>query len=67
MTILSGIFSFWTYTLDLVEMMLKNYGIPYARIDGKTPLPKRAYTMETFQGDESLRVILVSITCGGAG
>jgi SWI/SNF-related matrix-associated actin-dependent regulator of chromatin subfamily A3 len=47
--------------------MLNNHGIQYTRIDGKTPLPKRVCAMEAFQQNQSLRVILVSITCGGAG
>jgi SNF2 family DNA or RNA helicase len=47
--------------------MLDEYGISYTRIDGKTSLPKRTEVLRSFQKDDSLRVILVSITCGGAG
>lgn len=67
LTTCSVVFSFWTYSLDLVERMLNIYSIAYTRIDGKTPLPKRLCAMEAFQKDDLLRVILVSITCGGAG
>jgi SNF2 family DNA or RNA helicase len=63
----SVVFSFWTYSLDLVERMLDIYAIAYTRIDGKTPLPKRLRAMEDFQKNDLLRVILVSIMCGGAG
>lgn len=63
----SVVFSYWTYTLDLVQRMLDNRDIPYTRIDGKTSLPKRTEALRSFENDDSLRVILVSITCGGAG
>ena len=36
------VFSYWTYTLDLVQLMLDEYGILYTRIDGKATLSKRA-------------------------
>lgn len=61
------IFSYWTYTLDLVQLMLDEYGIKYTRIDGKTSLPKRAEALRLLQKNDSIRVILVSITCGGVG
>ncbi|TVY35125.1 putative SWI/SNF-related matrix-associated actin-dependent regulator of chromatin subfamily A member 3-like [Lachnellula occidentalis] len=63
----SVVFSYWTYTLDLIQLMLTDRGIPYTRIDGKTSLPKRTAALQNFHDDETLRVILVSITCGGAG
>lgn len=63
----SVVFSYWTNTLDLVQLMLNDKGIPYSRIDGKTSLIKRTDALHAFQHDESVRVILVSITCGGAG
>jgi SWI/SNF-related matrix-associated actin-dependent regulator of chromatin subfamily A3 len=53
--------------LDLVQLMLNDCGIAYTKIDGKTSLPKRTAALKAFRNDESLRVILVSITCGGAG
>jgi SWI/SNF-related matrix-associated actin-dependent regulator of chromatin subfamily A3 len=61
------VFSYWTNTLDLVQLMLNDKGIPYARIDGKASLPKRTEALRAFQSDDCVRVILVSITCGGAG
>ncbi|KAH8749962.1 SNF2 family N-terminal domain-containing protein [Hyaloscypha finlandica] len=63
----SVVFSYWTNTLDLVQLMLDDRGIPHSRIDGKTSLPKRNEALQAFQSDDSVRVILVSITCGGAG
>ncbi|TVY34933.1 Helicase-like transcription factor, partial [Lachnellula cervina] len=47
--------------------MLDDSDIPYTRVDGKTSLPRRAEAPQNFHNDETLRVILVSITCGGAG
>ncbi|KAH8751846.1 SNF2 family N-terminal domain-containing protein [Hyaloscypha sp. PMI_1271] len=63
----SVVFSYWTYTLDLVQEMLDPHGIAYMRIDGKTSLPQRSQAMGLFQQDDRVRVMLVSITCGGAG
>ena len=47
--------------------MLVDSGIKYTRIDGKTTLPRRTEAVRSFQADPLLRVILVSITRGGAG
>lgn len=63
----SVVFTFWTYTLDLVEALLKPTNIPYVRIDGNLSGQKREEAIQRFQSDESVRVILVSITCGGTG
>ncbi|KAF4635250.1 hypothetical protein G7Y89_g2850 [Cudoniella acicularis] len=63
----SVVFSYWTNTLDLVQLMMNYKGITYTRIDGKTSLAKRSEALLAFQRDDSVRVILVSITCGGAG
>jgi SNF2 family DNA or RNA helicase len=63
----SVVFSYWTYTLDLVGALLKEAGIQYTRIDGQRSGGKRDEANEKFQNDKSVLVILVSITCGGAG
>lgn len=47
--------------------MLEEHNIPYVRIDGKVPLKNRTAALRKFQADDSIRVILLSITCGGAG
>lgn len=67
LTDFSVVFSFWTYTLDLIQLILDYYGIGYTRIDGKTSLSKRTEALRAFQEQDTLRVVLVSITCGGAG
>ncbi|KAF7913265.1 hypothetical protein EAE99_010762 [Botrytis elliptica] len=63
----SVVFSYWTNTLDLVQMMLDNQGISYTRIDGTMSLSKRNEALGAFKNKDTVRVILVSITCGGAG
>jgi SWI/SNF-related matrix-associated actin-dependent regulator of chromatin subfamily A3 len=63
----SVVFSYWTSTLDFIQMMLDHKGIVYTRIDGKTSLLARNEAVRAFQNDVLIRVILVSITCGGAG
>ena len=37
----SVVFSYWIYTLDLVQCMLDDSGMPCTRIEGKTSLSKR--------------------------
>lgn len=63
----SVVFSYWTKTLDLVQMMLSDQGIRYTRIDGTMPLSRRNEALVAFKNEDTVRVILVSITCGGAG
>ncbi|KAM3087189.1 hypothetical protein ACMFMG_001293 [Clarireedia jacksonii] len=59
------VFSYWTYTLDLIESALISNTIKYSRIDGQLSSNKRNTAIRKFQEDLSVRVILVSITCGG--
>ena len=61
------VFSYWTYTLDLVEALLKEAGVKHTRIDGERSGEEREQANTTFQNDPSIMVILVSISCGGAG
>jgi SNF2 family DNA or RNA helicase len=63
----SVVFSYWTYTLDLIESLLIESSISYTRVDGQHSGEKREEAIQKFQRDGSIQVILVSITCGGAG
>jgi SWI/SNF-related matrix-associated actin-dependent regulator of chromatin subfamily A3 len=63
----SVVFSYWTLTLDLAERVLDLASITYTRLDGKMSAEKRTSAMLQFQQDPNIQVILVSITCGGAG
>jgi SNF2 family DNA or RNA helicase len=62
------VFSFWTYTLDLVEsLLLQHTKIQYTRIDGNVSGSRREQAIQQFETDDPVRVILVSIACGGTG
>ncbi|PQE30181.1 SNF2 family domain-containing protein [Rutstroemia sp. NJR-2017a WRK4] len=61
------VFSYWTYTLDLIESSFTSDSIQYTRVDGRLSSKKRNTAIQEFQEDPSIRVILVSITCGGTG
>ncbi|PQE05627.1 hypothetical protein CJF30_00007805 [Rutstroemia sp. NJR-2017a BBW] len=61
------VFSYWTYTLDLIESSFISNSIQYTRIDGRLSSKKRNLAIQEFQEDPSVRAILVSITCGGTG
>jgi SWI/SNF-related matrix-associated actin-dependent regulator of chromatin subfamily A3 len=61
------VFSYWTFTLDLIEILLKDASISFTRIDGKQSGDQRDEAILKFETDKSIQVILVSITCGGTG
>ncbi|KAJ8131633.1 hypothetical protein O1611_g1992 [Lasiodiplodia mahajangana] len=61
------IFSYWTSTLNILEQGLDVAGIIYCRYDGRLRYSQRTDVLERFQKDASIKVILISITCGGQG
>ena len=63
----SVVFSYWTSSLDAIEEVLKQAQIKFCRYDGKLSRSKRSQVLNAFTNDASLRVFLVSITCGGQG
>lgn len=63
----SVVFSAWTSHLDLIEIALGNAGIGFTRLDGKMNRPARSAAMTAFREDDSIHVILVSISAGGLG
>ncbi|KAI0542995.1 SNF2 family N-terminal domain-containing protein [Xylaria digitata] len=63
----SVVFSAWTSHLDLIETALDNAGICFTRLDGKMSRPARSAAMTAFREDDSIHVILVSISAGGLG
>jgi hypothetical protein len=63
----SAVFSYWTSTLDAIEQALAPAGIMFARYDGRMTKIKRDSTLFTFAQNTAVKVILVSITCGGQG
>ncbi|KAF7954691.1 hypothetical protein EAE96_005810 [Botrytis aclada] len=54
----SVVFSYWTNTLDLVQMMLDNQGIRYARIDGTMSLSKRNEALGAFKDNDTVRPLM---------
>lgn len=61
------VFSCWTRTLDVIEQALGAARMTYCRYDGSLSKTRRNQVLHSFATDHSLRVILVSITCGGQG
>lgn len=67
LTLLSVIFSTWTTHLDLIEIALNNDSHTYVRLDGRMPREARNRSLESFDKDDSVHIILVSIGAGGLG
>lgn len=67
MTFHSIVFSFWTSTLDLIEVGLKTRMIPYIRFDGTVAQGTRSKALDRFCSDENIRVALLTISCGAVG
>ncbi|CAI0649927.1 unnamed protein product [Colletotrichum noveboracense] len=63
----SVVFSTWTSHLDLIQLALDKLEIKYVRLDGSMSRVARTQAMDTFREDDSVHVILVSITAGGLG
>jgi non-specific serine/threonine protein kinase len=61
------VFSQFTRCLDLIEEQLKEQGIRYVRLDGKTPTKKRKDLVERFQSEDGPAVFLISLKSGGVG
>ncbi|KIW33915.1 uncharacterized protein PV07_00729 [Cladophialophora immunda] len=61
------VFSYWTSSLDAIEEALKQAQIKFCRYDGRLSQTQRSQVLNSFTSDASLRVFLLSITCGGEG
>ncbi|KAF4998446.1 hypothetical protein FDECE_11787 [Fusarium decemcellulare] len=63
------VFTSWRTTLDLLEKMLMEKGIPCRRIDGRVSIFDRSQRLEEFQSDTANRipVLLLSIETGAVG
>ncbi|KAK6843899.1 hypothetical protein PG987_004759 [Apiospora arundinis] len=64
---LSIVFSTWRLTLDMVQRGLDEAGITCVRFDGKVPQKDRQPIVERFKTDPSLRVMLLTLSCGAVG
>lgn len=63
----SIVFSFWVTTLNFIEKGLKDRGIEYIRFDGKVSNARRIKVLKSFREDPSVRVALLTISCGAVG
>lgn len=54
-------------TLDVVEAALKQADIRAIRFDGKVPQRERQGVIDRFRSDSSIRVILLTLSCGAVG
>jgi SNF2 family DNA or RNA helicase len=54
-------------TLDVVEAGLKQTDIQYLRFDGKVPQKKRQAIIERFRKDQSIKVMILTLSCGAVG
>ena len=62
------VFSQFTGMLDLLEISFKKNNIPFCRLDGTTPIPKRQELVNNFQESNSIeKVFLISLKAGNAG
>ncbi|KAK3368855.1 SNF2 family N-terminal domain-containing protein [Lasiosphaeria ovina] len=63
----SVVFSSWRMSLNLVEVGLKQAQIKYIRFDGKVRQQDRQTVIEKFRKDPTLRVFLLTLSCGAVG
>ncbi len=61
------IFSQFLGMLSLIKGKLEELGVKYEYFDGSTSAPDRETAIRNFQGDESIRVFLISLKAGGVG
>ncbi|KAM0247854.1 hypothetical protein ACHAP5_003866 [Fusarium lateritium] len=61
------VFSTWRLTLDVVETGLSRSCISSVRFDGKVPQKDRQGIVDRFRHDRSVRVMLLTLSCGAAG
>ena len=62
------VFSQFTGMLDLLEISFNKHQIPFCRLDGTTPIPKRQELVNSFQEPDSIeKVFLISLKAGNAG
>jgi len=54
-------------TLNLVEMGLKEARISYVRFDGKVRQRDRQAVIRKFRKDPTVRVFLLTLSCGAVG
>jgi SWI/SNF-related matrix-associated actin-dependent regulator of chromatin subfamily A3 len=61
------VFSYWTSTLDIIEEELRRKAIQSVRFDGNTRNKARVKVIQDFHQVDSVRVALMSLSCGSVG
>jgi non-specific serine/threonine protein kinase len=61
------VFSQFLKALDLTGAALDAAGLPFLRLDGSTPAPRRKALVESFQSGDSPGIFLISLKTGGTG
>ncbi|MCU7552778.1 SNF2 family helicase [Chitinophagaceae bacterium LB-8] len=61
------IFSQFLGMLGLIRQKLEAQGVRYEYFDGSTSAPDREKAIKSFQGDDEVRVFLISLKAGGVG
>ncbi|CCW62394.1 unnamed protein product [Phytomonas sp. EM1] len=61
------IFSHFTSFIDVISVGLERYGIEFMRIDGTMTLTNRNITIQAFQTNPNVKLILASKTATGVG
>ncbi|KAK0630872.1 SNF2 family N-terminal domain-containing protein, partial [Bombardia bombarda] len=61
------VFSSWRTTLDLVQVGLDKASILNVRFDGKVPQKQRKSVIDKFKRDPTVRVLLLTLSCGAVG
>ena len=54
-------------TLDVVEEGIRQAGIQHVRFDGKVPQKERQTVIDRFRRDPSVKVMLLTLSCGAVG
>lgn len=61
------VFSYWTATLYLIQNAFENANVSCCRYDGSLTRTKRDSVLRAFANDVHIKVILISVSCGGQG
>lgn len=61
------VFSKFTMTLDILELVLNHYSLRFCRLDGSTQMAQRQELIDQFYKDEDISVFMLSTGAGGAG
>lgn len=54
-------------TLDVAEAGLRQASIPFLRFDGRVPQKDRQTVVDRFRNDPSIKVLLLTLSCGAVG